>query len=75
MRKSDHHQRIEDLCKGFGMEERSGARGSTGRKRGRPAKTKNICKLPPPLPSLASKRSLSGKETSDESNRAEDLAN
>jgi hypothetical protein len=73
MRKSDYHQRIEDLCKGLapaGLSATEGKRGSTGRKRGRPAKTKNICKLP----SLASKRSLSGKETSDESNRAEDLA-
>jgi hypothetical protein len=67
MRKSDYHQRIEDLCAGF----RTKTEGAVRRKRGRPAKSKAICKLP----CLGSKRSLSGKETSDESNRAEDLAN
>ena len=72
MRKSDYHNKIEELCQGFkncsGKESDSGRK--IGKKRGRPAKTKGICKLA----SLVSKRSLSGKET-DDSNRAEDIAN
>jgi len=71
MRNSDYHSRIEELCGRFssGAGDGSGKKMEGGRKRGRPAKAKGICKLA----SLVSKRSLSGKETDD--SRAEDIAN
>jgi hypothetical protein len=74
VRSSEYTQRINELCEAFGMKHgRKEGQTTTpaARKRGRPAKTKPISKLP----SLASKRSLSGKETDESNNnRQEDLA-
>lgn len=73
VRNSEYTQRINELCSAFGMKDgtKEVQAKPTGRKRGRPAKTKPICKLP----SLTSKRSLSGKETDESNNnRQEDLA-
>lgn len=73
VRNSEYTQRINELCTAFNM--KNGTKDvlntQTGRRRGRPAKTKPISKLP----SLTSKRSLSGKETDESNNnRQEDLA-
>lgn len=65
VKSSEFTLRINELCSKFTIKNGTNEVQTTptGKKRGRPAKTKPISKLP----SLTSKRSLSGKET-DESN-------